>query len=216
MSKIRMIIVDDHEMVRLGISSYISTEEDIEIVGEGSNGKEAVELARNHQPDVVLMDLVMPEMDGIEATRKIKEVSPKSKVIILTSFMDDKQVFPAIEAGAFSYLLKTSRAQEIADAIRLAAQGESTLEPAVATKLMNRMRNKSTPLPHESLSERELEVLILLGEAKTNQEIADQLFIGVKTVKTHVSNILQKLGLEDRTQAAVYAHKFGLMDKHKE
>lgn len=213
MNKIRMIIVDDHEMVRMGISSYLSTEEEFEILAEGTNGVEAVALAEQHQPDVILMDLLMPEMDGIEATRQIKKVSPNSKVIILTSFMDDKQVFPAIEAGAFSYLLKTSRANEIADAIRLAAQGESTLEPAVATKLMNRMRNKSMPLPHESLSERELEVLILLGEAKTNQEIADQLFIGIKTVKTHVSNILQKLGLEDRTQAAVYAHKFGLMEK---
>lgn len=213
MSKIRMIIVDDHEMVRMGISSYLSTDEDFEILGEGNNGKEAVELAERFKPDVVLMDLLMPEMDGIEATRKIKEVSPDSKVIILTSFMDDKQVFPAIEAGAFSYLLKTTRAPDIADAIRLAAQGESTLEPVVATKLMNRMRSKSTPAPHESLSDRELEVLILLGEAKSNQEIADQLFIGIKTVKTHVSNILQKLGLEDRTQAAVYAHKFGLMEK---
>lgn len=213
MSKIRLIIVDDHEMVRMGISSYLSTDEDFEILGEGNNGREAVALAEQFQPDVVLMDLLMPEMDGIEATRKIKEVSPESKVIILTSFMDDKQVFPAIEAGAFSYILKTTRASEIADAIRLAAQGESTLEPVVATKLMNRMRNKSTPAPHESLSERELEVLVLLGEAKSNQEIADELYIGIKTVKTHVSNILQKLGLEDRTQAAVYAHKFGLMDK---
>lgn len=213
MSKIRMIVVDDHEMVRMGITSYLSTEDDFEIVGEGSNGLEAVALAQQYNPDVVLMDLLMPEMDGIEATKKIKEVSPNSKVIILTSFMDDKQVFPAIEAGAFSYLLKTTRASEIADAIRLAADGESTLEPAVATKLMNRMRSKSTPLPHESLSERELEVLFLLGEAKSNQEIADELFIGIKTVKTHVSNILQKLGLEDRTQAAVYAHKFGLMEK---
>ncbi len=212
MNKIRLIIVDDHEMVRMGISSYLTTDEDFEIVGEGINGREAVELARQYQPDVVLMDLLMPEMDGIEATRQIKDVSPQSKVIILTSFMDDKQVFPAIEAGAFSYLLKTTRASEIAEAIRLAALGESTLEPVIATKLMNRMRNKTAPLPHEGLSERELEVLILLGEAKSNQEIADQLYIGIKTVKTHVSNILQKLGLEDRTQAAVYAHKFGLMD----
>lgn len=211
MEKIRLIIVDDHEMVRMGITSYLSTEDDMDIVGEGKHGKEAVALAKQHQPDVVLMDLLMPEMDGIEATRHIKTVSPQSKVIILTSFMDDQQVFPAIEAGAFSYLLKTTRAKDIADAIRLAARGEATLEPAVAKLLMQRLHNKSTPALHDELSEREMEVLLLLGEAKSNQEIADQLFIGIKTVKTHVSNILQKLQLEDRTQAAVYAHKIGLM-----
>jgi NarL family two-component system response regulator LiaR len=213
MNKISIIIADDHEMVRMGLVSYLSSEEDIEIIGEASNGQEAVRLVEEHQPDVILMDLIMPIMDGVEATRRIKEIAPDCKVIILTSFMDDQQVFPAIEAGACSYLLKTARAHEIADAVRATYRGESVLEPGVAGKRMNRMRNKTEPLPHEELSEREMEVLLLLGEAKTNQEIADQLFIGIKTVKTHVSNILQKLGLEDRTQAAVYVHKHGLLEK---
>jgi NarL family two-component system response regulator LiaR len=213
MNRIRLIIVDDHEMVRMGLTNYLESEEDMEVLAEASNGREAVQLVKLHRPDVVLLDLVMPEMDGIEATKQIKEIAPDCKVIILTSFMEDKQVFPAIESGAFSYLLKSAKAHEIAETIRAAYRGEAVLEPTVATKLMDRMRNKLTPLPHEELSEREMEVLLLLGEAKSNQEIADQLFIGIKTVKTHVSNILQKLGLEDRTQAAVYVHKHGLLDK---
>lgn len=215
MSKIRILIVDDHEMVRLGISSFLSTEEDMEVVGEAANGLDAIKLVEEHKPEVILMDLVMPVMDGIETTRKIKEIHPEGKVIILTSFIDDQQVFPAIEAGAFSYLLKSTKANEIAEAIRNAVHGESVIEPAVAKKLMDRMRRGFERLPHEDLTEREMEVLLLLGEAKTNQEIADELFIGIKTVKTHVSNILQKLGFEDRTQAAVYVHKNGLLKEKR-
>jgi NarL family two-component system response regulator LiaR len=215
MSKIRILIVDDHEMVRLGISSFLSTEEDMEVVGEAANGLDAIKLVEEHKPEVILMDLVMPVMDGIETTRKIKEIHPEGKVIILTSFIDDQQVFPAIEAGAFSYLLKSTKANEIAEAIRNAVHGESVIEPAVAKKLMDRMRRGLERLPHEDLTEREMEVLLLLGEAKTNQEIADELFIGIKTVKTHVSNILQKLGFEDRTQAAVYVHKNGLLKEKR-
>jgi NarL family two-component system response regulator LiaR len=215
MNKIRVLIVDDHEMVRLGISSFLSTEEDMEVVGEAANGLDAIKLVEEHKPEVILMDLVMPVMDGIETTRKVKEIHPEGKVIILTSFIDDQQVFPAIEAGAFSYLLKSTKANEIAEAIRNAVHGESVIEPAVAKKLMDRMRRGAERLPHEELTEREMEVLLLLGEAKTNQEIADELFIGIKTVKTHVSNILQKLGFEDRTQAAVYVHKNGLLKEKR-
>ncbi|CCQ94860.1 two-component response regulator (YvqE) responding to cell wall stress [[Clostridium] ultunense Esp] len=168
-------------------------------------------LAEKLTPDVVLMDLIMPVLDGVKATKRIKERLPRTAVIVLTSYVQDEQIMAAIEAGAISYLLKTAKAHEIAAAIRSAVQGESRLDPSVATALTANMRKKQERLPHEELTDRELEVLRLLGEAKTNQEIADELYIGVKTVKTHVSNILMKLGLEDRTQAAIYAVKHGLV-----
>ncbi|MEW9669171.1 response regulator [Ammoniphilus sp. 3BR4] len=212
MSKtIKVLLVDDHEMVRMGLAAYLSTEEDIEIVGEASNGQEGVKLAEQTKPDVILMDLVMDGMDGIEATKQIRSVYPEGKVIVLTSFIDDEKVYPVIEAGAFSYLLKTARAPEIVRAIRQANQGLPVLESQVAGKIMNRFRQgESKSLPHDQLTVRELEVLGLIGEGKSNQEIAEQLFIGIKTVKTHVSNILSKLGVEDRTQVAIYAHRQGL------
>lgn len=212
MSKtIKVLLVDDHEMVRMGLAAYLSTEEDIEIVGEASNGQEGVKLAEQTKPDVILMDLVMDGMDGIEATKQIRSVYPEGKVIVLTSFIDDEKVYPVIEEGAFSYLLKTARAPEIVQAIRQANQGLPVLESQVAGKIMNRFRQgKSKSLPHDRLTARELEVLGLIGEGKSNQEIAEQLFIGIKTVKTHVSNILSKLGVEDRTQVAIYAHRQGL------
>ncbi|GAE30384.1 response regulator transcription factor [Halalkalibacter hemicellulosilyticus] len=208
---IRVVLVDDHEMVRMGLSAFLSTQADIEVVGEASNGQLGVDLVLNEKPDVVLMDLVMETMDGITATSSITEKLPNVKVIVLTSFIDDEKVYPVIEAGAFSYLLKTSSANEIATAIRSAAKGEAIVEAQVTNKMMQRMRSaKEKPL-HESLTRREHEVLLLIGEGKSNQEIADALFIGIKTVKTHVSHILQKLMLEDRTQIAVYAHRFGLV-----
>lgn len=207
---IRVLIVDDHEMVRRGLSTYLMTEENIELVGEATNGVEAVALAKKEHPDVILMDLVMDTMDGVTATQKIKKFAPDIKVIVLTSYINDDKVFPAIEAGAFSYLLKTARAEEILEAIYAAHRGEARIEPQVTSKMISRMQ-RTKPL-HEELTKREREVLLLLGEAKTNQQIAEELFIGVKTVKTHVSNILAKLGLEDRTQAAVYAVKNGLVD----
>lgn len=209
---IRTLIVDDHELVRRGLSTYLMTEEGIEVVGEAANGKEALASIRKTRPDVVLMDLVMEEMDGVEATREAVQIHPGIRVIVLTSYINDDKVFPALEAGAFSYLLKTARAEEIAAAIRSAHRGESTLEPKVSARLLKRVR-KPQPLPHEDLTIREGEVLRLLGQAKTNQQIADILMIGIKTVKTHVSNILSKLGLEDRTQAAVYAVKHGLAEE---
>lgn len=208
---IRVLLVDDHEMVRMGLAAYLSTTDDIEVVGEAENGKEGVRLAKALQPDVILMDLVMEEMDGIEATKAIIKENPQARIIVLTSFVDDEKVYPVIEAGAMSYLLKTTRAPQIAEAIRAAYKGESVLEAKVTTKMMKRMRSEAERLPHHDLTERELEVLRLIAEGKTNQEIADQLVIGIKTVKTHVSNILAKLDVEDRTQAAIYAHRHNLV-----
>jgi NarL family two-component system response regulator LiaR len=207
---IRVLLVDDHEMVRMGLAAYLSTEEDIEVVAEASSGEEGVKLAGQLQPDVILMDLVMEGIGGIEATRRIREICPNAKVIVLTSFIDDEKVYPVIEAGAFSYLLKTSRAAEIVRAIRSAMAGEPILESRVAGKIMARFRHGQQLSPHEQLTPRELEVLKLIGQGKSNQEIADELIIGIKTVKTHVSNILAKLNVEDRTQAAIYVHTHNL------
>lgn len=208
---IKVLLVDDHEMVRIGLAAVLGTEEGIEVVGEASNGQDGIRLAQQYKPNVVLMDLVMEGMDGIETTRRLLAIHPDCKVIVLTSFIDDEKMYPAIEAGAFSYLLKTSRATEIADAIRAAARGQSVLESQVAAKMMDRLRQPKvqTP-PHAELTEREMEVFRLLAQGKSNQEIADQLFIGIKTVKFHVTNLLAKLGVEDRTQAAIYAYKHGL------
>lgn len=153
----------------------------------------------------------MKEMDGIEATRQIIDHWPEAKVIIVTSFLDDEKVYPALEAGATSYMLKTSKASEIADAVRATYHGQSVLEPEVTGKMMLKMRQKTTHLPHEELTSRELEILLLMAEGKTNQEIADELFIALKTVKTHVSNILSKLHVQDRTQAVIYAFKHSLV-----
>ncbi|MBT2654786.1 MULTISPECIES: response regulator [Bacillaceae] len=208
---IRVVFVDDHEMVRIGVSSYLSAQPDIEVVGEADNGKKGVELALSLRPDIILMDLVMKEMDGIEATRQIIEQWPEAKVIIVTSFLDDEKVYPALEAGATSYMLKTSKASEIANAVRATYHGQSVLEPEVTGKMMVKMRQKTTHLPHEELTTRELEILLLMAEGKTNQDIADELYIALKTVKTHVSNILSKLNVQDRTQAVIYAFKHSLI-----
>ncbi len=210
--KIRVLLVDDHEMVRMGLSAYLASQTDIDVVAEGCNGEEGVQLALLHRPDVILMDLVMEKMDGIAATREICRQLEDARVIVLTSFVDDDKVYPVIEAGALSYLLKTSRAEEIAAAIRAAARGEAILEKEVTGKVMARMRGSTRPKPHESLTERELEVLRLIADGKSNQEIAEQLFITIKTVKAHVTSILSKLDIEDRTQAAIYAHRNGLAD----
>ncbi|MFP5112275.1 response regulator [Bacillaceae bacterium C204] len=208
---IRVVFVDDHEMVRIGVSSYLSAQPDIEVVGEADDGKKGVELALELRPDIILMDLVMKEMDGIEATRQIIEQWPEAKIIIVTSFLDDEKVYPALEAGATSYMLKTSKAGEIANAVRATYHGQSVLEPEVTGKMMVKMRQKNTHLPHEDLTSREIEILLLMAEGKTNQDIADELFIALKTVKTHVSNILSKLNVQDRTQAVIYAFKHSLI-----
>lgn len=212
MKKIKVLLVDDHEMVRMGMATFLNTEPEIEVIGEASNGQEGVRLALQLKPDIILMDLVMDGMDGIEATREIIQKQSKdkipSKIIVLTSFLDDDKVFPVIEAGAFSYLLKTSRASDIAQAIRSAVKGEPTIEGKVAGVMMNRFQNRKPK--HSILTTRELEILSQLGQGKNNKDIGEQLFIGIKTVKTHVSNILAKLEVDDRTQAAIYANKHNL------
>ncbi|MGX7199946.1 response regulator [Enterococcus nangangensis] len=209
---IRVMLVDDHEMVRIGVSAYLSIQEDIEVVGEAENGLIGYEKALDLRPDVILMDLVMDVMDGIESTKAILKDWPEAKIIIVTSFIDDEKVYPAIEAGAAGYLLKTSSAQEIAEAIRATFRGERVLEPEVTTKMMERLAQKNRPVLHEDLTNREREILLLIAKGRSNQEIADELFITLKTVKTHVSNILAKLEVEDRTQAAIYAFKHHLAD----
>ena len=208
---INVLLVDDHEMVRLGVSSYLSMQDDIDVIAEAKNGREGVEKALSYKPDIILMDLVMPEMDGIEATKEILHRWPEAKIIILTSFIDDEKVFPAINAGAKGYILKTSSASQIAKAIRDTYQGDGVFEPQVTDKLVNRIQMKQQHFPHDDLTQRELEVLLLIAQGKSNQEIADELFITLKTVKTHVSNILSKLEVEDRTQATIYVFKHQLI-----
>lgn len=202
---IRVLLVDDHEMVRLGVGSYLAAQPDMEVIGEAASGKEAVPLALSLRPDVILMDLVMEKMDGIEATQRIVEEWPDAVVLIVTSFLDDDKVYPALEAGAKSYLLKTSKASHIAESIRKTHAGESVLEPEVTGKMMSRLQEGKKRHPHDELTGRELEVLHLLAQGKSNQDIASELFIAPKTVKVHVSNILSKLEVHDRTQAVVYA-----------
>ena len=210
MDKVKVMIVDDHEMVRLGMRTYLLTEERVEFLGEASSGREAIKLAKLYMPDVILMDLLMEDGNGIEATEQILTFHPSCKIIILTSYYDDEKVFPAIEAGAHSYLLKTASAEEVTSAVYKAVKGESVIASKVADKMMNRFRPKDKK-PHEELTAREFDVLKCLGEGMTNQEISEELFIGIKTVKTHVSNILSKLGVSDRTQAAIYANRNGII-----
>lgn len=202
---IKILLVDDHEMVRLGVSSYLMIQSDMEVVGEASNGLEGYHKALELRPDIILMDLVMDVMDGIEATQKIMADWPQAKIIIVTSFLDDEKVYPAMEAGASSYILKTSSAAEIAQAIRSTYQGHKVIEPAVTEKIIEHRLDQARPKPHDELTNRELDVLRLIGQGYSNQAIAEELVITLKTVKTHVSNIFTKLEVEDRTQAAIYA-----------
>ena len=212
MPSIRVLIADDHEVVRQGLKLFLGLQDDIEVVGEAVDGLDAVERARGLQPDVVLLDLVMPRMGGIEALARIREASPQSKVIVLTSFADDDKVFPSVEAGAAGYLLKDVRPQELADAIRSAHRGEAQLHPAVAARLMQDYAEGGHRGAPDQVTERELDVLRLLARGMSNKEIAGALVVSEKTVKTHASNILHKLGLADRTQAALYAVKQGLAE----
>ena len=210
---ISVIIVDDHAVVRQGVRAFLDTQPDIHVVAEAASGLEAVRLCTEFAPDVVLMDLVMPEMNGVEATRRLKRVSPRTQVIVLTSYYDDDHIFPAIQAGAISYLLKDVGPEELADAVRKAARGEAILHPRVAARVIRELHHmpQETPATFSELTERELEVLRLIAEGLSNAEIAERLVISEKTVKSHVSNILNKLHLADRTQAAVLAWKEGLM-----
>jgi len=199
---IKVLVVDDHNMVRMGLVTYLSVEEGIEVVGEACNGEEAIDKAKETMPDVILMDLLMEKMNGIEATKVLSKTNVK--IIVLTSYIDDEMLFPVMEAGAFSYLLKTSTAEEIVQAVHKAGKGEPTFQGQVTKKMFRHMHEKRK---HDDLTKREKEVLCLIGKGKSNKDISEELYIGIKTVKTHVSHVLAKLDLEDRTQAAIYANK---------
>jgi DNA-binding NarL/FixJ family response regulator len=210
---IRVMLVDDHIVVRRGLRSFFDLLDDIEVVGEAADGREAVARAREVKPDVVLMDLMMPNLDGVGAIAAIKAEQPEIEIVAVTSFIEEAKVTSALEAGASGYLLKDSEAEEVAAAVRAAFHGEITLDPQVQRLLAQRMRErKQEPEPVEPLTERELEVLRELGKGTSNKEIATALFITERTARTHVSNILAKLGLASRTQAALYAVEHKLLD----
>jgi DNA-binding NarL/FixJ family response regulator len=212
--KIRVLICDDHAVVREGLTAFLGLQDDIEIAGQASDGEEAVQLAAKLNPDVILMDLVMPRADGIEAIQRIRSADASARIIVLTSFSDDSKLFPAIRAGATGYLMKDVSPQELARAIRLAQAGESLLHPDVARRLMEQVTQggEASSGGARKLTERETEVLGLIGRGRSNKEIARDLVLSEKTVKTHVSNILQKLQLSDRTQAALFAVHHGLVE----
>ena len=208
---IRVLIVDDHVIVRKGIRALLATEKDIQVVGEVGDGVEAVAQALALKPDVILMDLVMPKMDGIEATRRITADQPGTRILVLTSFAADDKVFPAIKAGALGYLLKDSGPDELVQGIHQVHRGEPSLEPSIARKVLTEMTGVTKkPITIDPLTEREMEILRLIAQGRNNKEIAEQLVIVEMTVRTHVSNILSKLHLASRTQAALYALKEGL------
>jgi NarL family two-component system response regulator LiaR len=208
MMSIRVLIVDDHGVVRQGVRMYLALDPELEVVGEAANGAEGVRLARTLKPDVVLMDLLLPEIDGIAATEVIRRELPDTEVIALTSVLEDQTIYRAMRAGAIGYLLKDTKADDLVRAIKAAAAGQVQLSPQVAARLM---REVGLPESPETLTERETEVLRLLAQGKSNKGIAAALVIGEKTVKTHVSNILSKLGVSSRTQAALYAVRIGLV-----
>ena len=211
--QISVLIVDDHALVRQGVRAFLKTQPDIVVVAEAESGEVAARMAAEYVPDVVLMDLLMPGMDGVEATQQIKLVSPRTQVVVLTSYHQDEHVFPAIKAGALSYLLKDASPHELVDAVRKASRGEVVLHSRVAARIVQELHGarQGEDDPIASLSERELEVLRLIADGMNNTEIADHLVISQKTVKSHVSNILGKLHLADRTQAAVFAWREGVV-----
>lgn len=205
---IRVLIVDDHAVVREGLRAFLELQDRMEVIGEAGDGREAIEEAERLRPDVILMDLVMPRLDGVEAMRELHEQVPAARVIVLTSFLDDERLVPALRAGAAGYLLKNVEPQELARAIRLADAGEAMIDPAVAARLVDALvevRGDEGP----KLTRREQEVLELIGRGLANKRIALELGIAEKTVKTHVSHVLAKLGVSDRTQAALYVERSG-------
>lgn len=208
--RISILIVDDHPVVREGLRTFLGLVEDLDVIGDAASGEQAVEMARERSPDVVLLDLVMPGIGGIEATRLIREASPGTKVIVLTSFADDDKVFPAVKAGAAGYLLKDVKPHDLAEAIRVVHRGDALLHPSVAARLMRDYTSPDRRAPGGNLTERELEVLRLIARGLSNKQIARELSVSEKTVKTHVSNVLSKLQLSDRTQAALYAVREGI------
>lgn len=213
-NKITILLVDDHDMVRQGVKTYLDIQPDLHVIAEASSGEEAITAVTEHAPDVVLMDLIMPNgMDGVEATRRIKALSPRTSVIVLTSYHQDEHIFPAIRAGALSYLLKSVKATALAEAVRKAANGEAILHPRVAARVVQELHGSRLDEinPFIELSDREMEILQLVAQGLSNDEISEKLHITIKTVRSHTSNVLSKLHLKDRTQAAVYAWQNGIV-----
>jgi NarL family two-component system response regulator LiaR len=211
-----ILIADDHEVVRNGIRSYLETITDFHVVGEASSGEEALSQVAELIPDIVLLDLIMPGMDGIETTRRVKQTSPRTQVVVLTSYHEDVHIFPALKAGAISYILKDMRMEKLVDVLHRAVQGEVTLHPRVAARVLQNIRGENgeeQPLFTE-LTDRETDVLKLIASGLTNSQIAEKLVISENTVKGHVSNILSKLHLADRTQVAVYAWQQGIVNRN--
>jgi DNA-binding NarL/FixJ family response regulator len=216
-STISILIVDDHEVVRKGIHSYLETVKDFDVVGEAESGEIAVKMVSELIPDIVLLDLIMPGMDGVETTRRIKQISPRTQVVVLTSYHEDIHIFPALKAGAISYILKDMKMEKLVDALQRAVRHEVTLHPLVAERVLQNIRgdgNEENALFTE-LTERELDVLRLIAKGMTNSQIAEKLVISENTVKGHVSNILSKLHLADRTQVAVYAWQSGIVNREQ-
>lgn len=210
-----ILIADDHEVVRNGIRSYLETITDFQVVGEASSGEETVSMVSELIPDIVLLDLIMPGMDGIETTRRVRQISPRTQVVVLTSYHEDVHIFPALKAGAISYILKDMKMEKLVDVLHRAVQGEVTLHPRVAARVLQNIRGENSeeqPLFTE-LTDRELDVLKLIAKGLTNSQIAGKLVISENTVKGHVSNILSKLHLADRTQVAVYAWQQGIVQR---
>ena len=212
---IRVVLVDDQEMVRKGLSMLLSNEDDIEIVAEAANGREGIETITRHRPDVVLMDVQMPELDGLEATRVLLEESTTSRIVILTTFERDEYIFEALRLGASGFLLKNAPPEELIAAVRIVASGEALLSPSVTSRVIGSFTGSAEPSERpaglDQLTERENEVLALVAEGLSNAEVAERLIVGEATVKTHVSNVLSKLQLRDRVQAVVLAHRHGIV-----
>lgn len=209
---IRLLIADDHAVVRQGLRTFLELQDEIEVVGEAADGEAAVAETERLKPDIALMDLVMPRLGGEEAIRRIAEVSPRTRVVVLTSFAEDSKLFPAVRAGAAGYLLKDVQPRELVGAIRAADAGETILDPAVAARLVEEVAGRVDPAPRTALTERELEVLALIARGMANKLIALELGVAERTVKTHVSNILGKLRLSDRTKAALWAVREGIVE----
>lgn len=210
---IKVVLVDDHSMIRIGLKAYFDTISDIEVVGEAASGEEALRVVEETRPDVILMDLIMTGMDGVEATQQVKKICPTCKVIILTSYHEDSHIFPAIRAGALSYVLKDIDPDDLAKAIRAAHAGDAIINPQVAARMVKEIQgsNQEDVNPFVELTDRELDVLRMIAVGKNNQEIAAELVVSESTVKTHITNMLSKLHLKDRTQAAAYAWQNGIV-----
>jgi two-component system, NarL family, response regulator LiaR len=215
--RITILLVDDHEVVRQGLRAYLDAQPDFRVIGEASSGEEAVEAAAEYLPDVMLMDLVMSGIGGVDATRRVKDITPRTQIVVLTSYHQDEFIFPALQAGAISYVLKDVDMEDLADAIRKAARGEAVLHPRVAERVIQEINGAKGGVfnPFTELTNREMEVLRLIARGMSNSSIAEELFISENTVKGHVSNILSKLQLADRTQAAVYAWEQGLVHRNE-